>query len=470
MPQPFSFRNRLNIILKRSDGMFRNRWRTVPKLLAVSLIAAQIAAVPLTAAADSPVVSLRNPSAAVPTPVLKPAWSAAVDSANKWEDATEQQAAAANGKVFAFSGKKLIAIDATTGKKLWQFGEQLIPKVVYDKGVLYGITKNGALYAATEKGGKKWSEKASLADADKLMLIGDTLYITRGTDLFAYNAETGKLRWKANEKQADGGDPNVIEANGVVLRVYMVQGALTSSQLTAYDKKTGKQLWAHFRQGAPLAIQDGLVYSITDEFSFNNGDSPDRQIKITSYNLKSGVVKGERVYKWTVPQSPDGSFRSGGIDGSAFLNGNDLYIYQGPVIAKYAFNSYSASAAPKPVKTWNKSYQSDQYMPLYKIHRDRMLFQSFNNGQMLAGMKLANGQTVGWYGDNPAAQIDVYGNGVYIGQTDGVFHGVNFDTQKQVFQVKTGSRAYGPTLVTGGQVIIQAEGKLIGVKLPTALQ
>ncbi len=87
-------------------------------------------------------------------------------------------------------------------------------------------------------------------------------------------------------------------------------------------------------------------------------------------------------------------------------------------------------------------------------------------------MKLVDGQEVQWGADNPVVRTEIYGNGVYIGQSDGVFHGYNLQTTAPAFTVNTGSRNYGPTLRSGSTLIIQAQdnGRLIAVQVPKALR
>jgi hypothetical protein len=85
-------------------------------------------------------------------------------------------------------------------------------------------------------------------------------------------------------------------------------------------------------------------------------------------------------------------------------------------------------------------------------------------------MKLSSGQFIHYDGDNPTVQADVFGKGVYVGQSDGVFHGYDLMSLKPVFAVNTGSRSFGPTLKSGGMIFIQSGNRLLGVKLPASLK
>lgn len=79
-------------------------------------------------------------------------------------------------------------------------------------------------------------------------------------------------------------------------------------------------------------------------------DPVNRKIKIAAFNLRTGALKGERTYGWTDNAVTDGIYHGGGSYGSAFLNGNDLYIHQGQRLALYDFNNYVPGA--EPVKKW----------------------------------------------------------------------------------------------------------------------
>lgn len=153
--------------------------------------------------------------------------------------------------------------------------------------------------------------------------------------------------------------------------------------------------------------------------------------------------------------------------GPAYLEGNDLYIHQNGIVAKYDFENYKPDG--KPLQTYYDLVSDPDYYPLAKVHRGRILYANFQNGTP-AGIKTANGQHVNWAGDNPSSQTDIYGKGVYLAQTDGILHAIDFDSGKPQFRVRTGARSYGQTLKEGSSLIIQTNGKLTGVRLPAALK
>lgn len=87
-----------------------------------------IGVLPSQAHAEASDVSIRNwySYQRITVPELKPSWTAKVDNyLNMNETYVGVNAIAEEGKVFTFAGSKLIALDATTGKRLWTYGKDL---------------------------------------------------------------------------------------------------------------------------------------------------------------------------------------------------------------------------------------------------------------------------------------------------------------------------------------------------------
>ncbi|WP_054955176.1 outer membrane protein assembly factor BamB family protein [Paenibacillus dakarensis] len=459
----------LKILKKRSNRYLLKRIAAgvVAGLLVTSTLPIQVNA----ETADVSVNSI-NSYPTIKVPELKPTWTLKVD--NKLDSYgsyySNYSAIAEDGKVFTFVDKKLIALNAKSGKKLWSYGKNLTPYVVYNNGIIYGLTGDQKPYALNSKTGKvKWQSSSSTfidkqQRIERLVPTSDALYVIKGSVTYAFDKITGKLRWKTDEPMADGSGTDYLEeSNGVILRTFLVQGALTSTQLDAFDKKTGKKLWGVFGQGEAIRIKDGLVYSV-DYHSHRMSDYqslPERKHIVNIYNLKTGVKKGTREYSWTLTGEPPYPYDYRNI----FISGGKLYIEQADQVAEYDFDTYKSNQAP--IRTFKMPYGDD--WSLLKIVQDRLIFQNIKTGE-LTGVKMVNNRQIGWYGDAPFSQIDVYGKGVYRAQRNGTYLGINFLTTQPVFRVTTGSDLHGTTLKTGEMIIIQAEGKLIGVKLPASLK
>jgi outer membrane protein assembly factor BamB len=423
--------------------------------------------------ADQPAVSVNWGTYEVDAPFVTPKWSIAIHNWSSLYNGIESNAALAeDGRVIAIdSNGQLIAIDASTGKRLWMNGNSWNPLLTYNQGTVYGARNDGRVTAITAAGKLKWTTPVKVEGAQTIEPIGDTIYVTAKMKLYAFNATTGALRWQTEEKGLEyvAGFGELQLADGVIIRTYLVQGALSSTQINAYDAKTGKQLWTRFKSQSPIAIRDGLLYSVQDSYNMGNYEmTDDGQIReslvINTINARTGEVKGTRTYSWTRKFDPTQSFQAG-VPGVPMIDGDKLYIFQGEILAKYDFKQYKPNAAP--VQTWGQ-YMKDVY-PLYAVHGNRMLYRNYNTGGLTA-MKLANGQVIGWRTDNPVVQTDIYDNGLYVGQSDGVFHAYDYATTKALFSVKASSRYFGPTLKTNDMIIVQSKGMLQAVKLPAALK
>jgi outer membrane protein assembly factor BamB len=421
------------------------------------------------ASAEQSAVSMSNAaySTTIQAPVIKPSWSFPVIPIDRNRYPDQAVAIAENGKVFAVdSNHRLVALEASSGRKLWQYGDQLTPVLTYNKGIIYGMTRSGSIYAVTEAGKKVWSTPLGFTEAYGIQRIGPTIYIMQSVQTAAIDAVSGKVKWKISEdKNSYSGLGEIMETDGVLIRNYNVQGSLTFEQINAYDAKTGKKLWDSFRSSFPLAVKDGIVYSVANTFMIDD-DPVNRKVTIAQYDLKTGESKGDRQYRWTEAENKDGTFQSGGIYGSAFLYGKELYVFQGKILASYDFWNYKPDS--KPARKWAQNGY-DQLVPLLSIHEGRMFYQDFSTSRLTA-MKLSSGQFIHYDGDNPTVQADVFGKGVYVGQSDGVFHGYDLMSLKPVFAVNTGSRSFGPTLKSGGMIFIQSGNRLLGVKLPASLK
>ncbi|CAM4463443.1 outer membrane protein assembly factor BamB family protein [Paenibacillus tarimensis] len=437
----------------------------------ILLIQAGITMLPGTALAEQADISVRHtyPGLTHSSPVIKPVWTAQVDNYKNHEMqyGPVPQTAAEDGRVFAFTGGKLAAWDASSGKRMWTYGKDLVPMVAYGEGTVYGFTSGHMLYAVNAKTGKqKWISKESTwidtrVRTEAIIPARDTIYVIKGSMTFAFDAASGKLRWSANEPMAEGnGTDYLVEADGVVLRTFMIQGAITSVQLDAFDKKTGKKLWGHFLQGEGLKVENGLVYSIYDS-SMLEEDKPEQSVVINTFNLKTGVKKGERVYSWKLEGEPPYTH----VSGKVLLKGDTLYIEQGDRIAVYDFMSYKEGS--KPVRTFTNPY--DNMLQLVGIVQERLMYRNIETGE-LTGVKTVNGQKIDLRAEGVPVQIDIYGKGLFRGQQNGILHGMDLTSGQSLFQVRTGAMEYAPTLKTDGIIIIQTPGKLTAVKLPKSLR
>jgi outer membrane protein assembly factor BamB len=122
---------------------------------------------------------------------------------------------------------------------------------------VYGLTKSGSLYGISEGGKKIWSAALSYPNASSIELIGSTLYVTQAEQLAAVDAVTGKIKWKISEdSNIYIGLTDVTETEGVLIRNYISEGAISLVEIVAYEAKTGKKLWEKYRQSIRIQPEE----------------------------------------------------------------------------------------------------------------------------------------------------------------------------------------------------------------------
>ncbi|MGN7456046.1 outer membrane protein assembly factor BamB family protein [Paenibacillus pasadenensis] len=431
-----------------------------------AILGAALLLVPVLSAApvraETPSLSVSGYAPAERTaPLAKPLWTASIDVPGADGFFYEGNAAAENGIVYAISGSKLVARSAADGKVLFSYGKDLRPFVKLASDLAVVVHKDGriaALSAATGK--RKWISEAGMQADGRTPFIGkDRIYALNDDGLTALRASDGKRLWADVKEPMGMGPYSLSEHDGVLLLTYVVSGAITSTQLNAVDAATGKLLWTANRTGAPLLVRDGLVYTVKEMWMLADMDrTPERQIEMPVLSLRSGAVKGTRLYDYEVEGSPPYPIRSPILA----LDKNDLYVDGGGAkLFKFDFKSYAAGA--KPVETYFK--RNERMQLAGPPQGGRILLVSQDNGG-LYGIKTANGHPVTWLADNPVVRSEIYGNRIFSAQSDGYLYGFDLQTTEPLLKVATGSREYGPTLKTGDVLIVQTKGRLIAVKLP----
>lgn len=72
-------------------------------------------------------------------------------------------------------------------------------------------------------------------------------------------------------------------------------------------------------------------------------------------------------------------------------------------------------------------------------------------------------------GANSISRLDLSGNGLYVGHTDGQFVAVDVQTGRAFFRLQTDTKNFGPTHVVGNTLVVQTENELLAFALPEEL-
>ncbi|HVI48944.1 MAG TPA: PQQ-binding-like beta-propeller repeat protein [Chitinophaga sp.] len=161
----------------------------------------------------------------------------------------------------------ITALDAATGRKLWQYstGNSIKHSISYNDGIVMATDAEGMTYALDAATGKlRWQHQGALKDLPSYNsggIIQQGIYYTgAGNYLQAFDIHTGAVKWTNRDWSGGEGTPAAMTiSNGLLV---------TSSNwnhLFAHDAATGKLLWKRsdegirFRSGTP-AFYDGRLY------------------------------------------------------------------------------------------------------------------------------------------------------------------------------------------------------------------
>ncbi|WP_246120397.1 PQQ-binding-like beta-propeller repeat protein [Cohnella terricola] len=386
------------------------------------------------------------------TAVLKPKWQAQMDNA----DGGSSNIAMADGKVYYSFKEKIIAADVTTGKARWTYNSYHSTPLLAGGGNLFFVNPQGYLIKLNGKtGAVSWKTKAADASdyvSNSLRYDNSILYIfDKGISLTAYDESTGKRKWAAKLKD-DGGWGEIQGIyNGVVVINGSVSGAITTVPYFGFDAETGRQLWKlDGIHSDVLDEQGGYLYLRNNWPVLDNGYAA----VIDKVDTKTGKVVQTLSF---IPEEDVAGYNATQV----VIEGNSIYIEQ--QVGRNRVSVFSLDQEPenqKPkVYTGYGKWVAGPYLGQLYFVKDLKLIRLKEGGYGVA----VNGA------NNPVSQLDLIGQGAFIGLTDGQFILADAATGKAAGKLQTGSRQYGATKVENGMAIIQAENRLLAVALPSAL-
>ena len=228
----------------------------------------------------------------------------------------------------------LIALDAATGKPMWETplapeyrnqmgdGPRATPTIAGDQ--VFVFTGEGILTAASSKDGKiLWShnvvkelggEPADYGMACSPLVVGDQVIVTAGAPqatVVAYETKSGKLAWKAGDDPAGYSSPTLLKVGGKEQIV-----VFTGASVIGLAPGSGKPLWRYEYEtnfncntASPVAFQDQVFVSSGENHGCvllslaAGGDQPEPKAVWESQGSKS-VLRSE----WQTSILLDGYF------------------------------------------------------------------------------------------------------------------------------------------------------------------
>jgi outer membrane protein assembly factor BamB len=268
--------------------------------LSIVLVCAALVACPASGAyAEEAVTIHQDPqhTGAVSDPELAPPlhqlWSSQVGGAQASTAAYDWYPIVAGGRIFAPESvdgthAKLVALDAASGKVLWQTTMAYGIGLAYDKDTLY-VTRTDVGLQAVEPstGAVRWT---TVAGGRPVAADGEVVLPADG-GVQAFRESDGTRLWQT-QSAPDSSGPVAVDGN----RVFM---SGVGPQISSFDALSGRGLWYH--QGsqvgggnAGLSVRDGRVWG------------------------QSGII--------TWLQNPDGSNHQGPIPGDVVDAGSGALL------------------------------------------------------------------------------------------------------------------------------------------------
>lgn len=204
------------------------------------------------------------------------------NSGDGYSSGSERSPAVANGIVYTTTYSRdtgsgyLLAFNATTGKKLWQYATGIAtttidPQIITGgasvaNGIVYFSTLDDRTYAINATTGKLiWSTRTGTYYAHTAPAIANGIvYSFTGVGLYALNATTGKLLWTQliGDTENPGGS-RISIANGIVYSGQISGTSAYNSAILAFNAQTGKKLWSYnlhaFITYSPIVV-NGMLY------------------------------------------------------------------------------------------------------------------------------------------------------------------------------------------------------------------
>jgi outer membrane protein assembly factor BamB len=322
--------------------------------------------------------------------------------------------------------------------------------LVYSSGSLYAADYKGLLVAIDADSGRKlWEIKTNLpftggpGISDNLLLMG-----TENGEVFAFDASTGTQLWSANVTSEILAAPSV--ADGTVI-VRCIDG-----RIFGLDADTGQREWVYdhsvplltLRGNAPPLLRAGVAF-----IGYDGG-------QVVAIRTDDGSLMWEQTLVTTKGRTE--LERLSDIDGQLVFIASDL------LVASYK-NRLASLAADSGRLLWFKDISSASGVAVDRIN----LAISDKDGNLWM-LDRRNGAE-SWKQDLMArrglTRPVFYGSFVVVGDEKGYLHWLNVSDGQFAAREKVGGKGFsGPPLVVGNTLYVQTrKGELVAYRAGAAL-
>jgi outer membrane protein assembly factor BamB len=318
--------------------------------------------------------------------------------------------AVANDRVIiGISNGNVLAINSTTGEKLWSYytsagANSIWSSPAIDSGKVYiGVTRDHSLYCLNESTGMLlWSfETGNEIASSPLVSNGKVYFGSSDGNLYCLNTNDGSLAWNFTSVGLDfWGDVGGIDSSPAISGNIVFVGS-RDANLYALNAITGVEIW-HYTARSDDRLTDAIFSSPTvydDDVFFNNGN------KLYCLNAATGTL----VWKTSGAINFGGVYSSPAVaNGRVFIGDNENTFY--------CFNASAGSSI------WNLT----------------------NVGPVVTSPAIADGK-------------------VYFGAANGRVYCLTESTGAEIWRYRTIERIWSSPAIANGTVFIGCGDDLTGV-------
>jgi len=211
---------------------------------------------------------------------------------------------------------KLLALDAATGKTVWEFvaGDAVLAAPAVERGRVYFGSYDHFVYALDARDGRLlWKRDTQGAVVSTPALDGDRLVIgNRAYDLLALSTHDGAVLWKRYVWMS------WVESSVVIRDATAYLGSSDADAVFAFDVRSGRRLWSRdiggWAWGQPAVGGDRVYLGSSGQVGY-----PAKQ-SASFFALDRDT--GKPVWSFTTATPDSGSY---GFAGSAALSGSLVY-------------------------------------------------------------------------------------------------------------------------------------------------
>lgn len=202
-----------------------------------------------------------------------------------------------------------------------------------------------------------------------------------------------------------------------------------------------------------------------------NQNYPGR-LKVDAFDLRSGKLLGRRVYHINKPSESVHNHPNPWDYGRVLVHKGVLYaearrVYTGKPtnVARSLLDGAGRPTFVKPGANleWLAGPYQGKLFVLERMGGKRRFLVGDVGGSSLAPIQFDDPYQIGV---NSISRLDLIGNGLYVGHTDGWFYAVSVQTGRAFFRFRTDAKNFGPTHVVGNTLVIQAGDELLAFDLP----